>query len=154
MAASDRSWGTRHRHYRQRAGGHGNTFFYLNGPNAEAVLKLPVEDRAKVAIDAFRTDMPDLFDEVVTSLSFAWPEQPWVKGSGAIVPLGGAWTIRDWHTPEGRIHFAGDFTTLKIGWVEGAIEAGLRAARAIDPQAVPEGGPWLRQMQPAAARSL
>lgn len=31
------------------------------------------------------------------------------------------------------LSFAGDFTSLKTGWVEGAIEAGLRAARQIDP---------------------
>jgi monoamine oxidase/UDP-galactopyranose mutase len=40
--------------------------------------------------------------------------------------------INEWNKPEGRIHFAGDFTTLKSGWVEGALESGMRAAKAID----------------------
>jgi monoamine oxidase/UDP-galactopyranose mutase len=40
--------------------------------------------------------------------------------------------INEWAKPEGRLHFAGDFTTMKSGWLEGAIESGLRAARAID----------------------
>ncbi|MDM5317835.1 flavin monoamine oxidase family protein [Fictibacillus sp. b24] len=31
-------------------------------------------------------------------------------------------------TPEGRLHFAGEHTTLKHGWVEGAVESGIRAA--------------------------
>ncbi len=43
--------------------------------------------------------------------------------------------------PEGRIHFAGDFTTMKSGWVEGAIESGLRAARQTDLAAKPEAEP-------------
>jgi monoamine oxidase len=53
--------------------------------------------------------------------------------------------IDEWTRPEGRIHFAGDWTTMKSGWVEGAIESGLRAARQVDPQARPEGRPRLRQ---------
>jgi monoamine oxidase/UDP-galactopyranose mutase len=40
--------------------------------------------------------------------------------------------IEEWTRPEDRLHFAGDFTTMKSGWVEGAIESGLRAARQID----------------------
>lgn len=57
----------------------------------------------------------------------------------------GAWMIDEWTKPSGRIHFAGDFTTMKTGWVEGAIESGLRAARQIDPSAKPEAEPGLRQ---------
>lgn len=53
--------------------------------------------------------------------------------------------IGEWAKPEGRIHFVGDFTTMKTGWVEGAIESGLRAARQIDPAVKPEAEPGLRQ---------
>jgi len=96
-------------------------------------------------VDRFRKDMPDLFDEVVTVQEFAWSEQPWIRGSFGGPPVGGAWMIAEWTKPEGRIHFAGDFTTMKSGWVEGAIESGLRAARQIDPEAKPEAEPGLRQ---------
>jgi monoamine oxidase len=89
--------------------------------------------------------MPDLFDEVLVSDSFAWSEQPWIKGSFGGPPIGGGWMVREWGKPEGRIHLAGDFTTLKSGWVEGAIESGLRAARQIDAEAAPEGTPVIRQ---------
>jgi monoamine oxidase len=33
--------------------------------------------------------------------------------------------------PEGRIHFAGEHTSFEHGWMEGAIESGLREAAAI-----------------------
>ncbi|KZE67156.1 amine oxidase [Fictibacillus phosphorivorans] len=33
---------------------------------------------------------------------------------------------------EGRLHFAGEHTTLKHGWVEGAVESGIRAAIEIN----------------------
>lgn len=119
---------------------HGNGFFYLNGARAKTVLDLPKKERAGFVVDAFRADMPDLFDEVLSTQSFAWTEQPWIKGAFAGVPLGEGWMVRESARPEDRIHFAGDFTTLKSGWVEGAIESGLRAAREIDPDAGPEGG--------------
>jgi monoamine oxidase len=30
--------------------------------------------------------------------------------------------------PEGRIHFAGDHTSSRPGWMQGALDSGLRAA--------------------------
>ncbi|CAN5336619.1 FAD-dependent oxidoreductase [soil metagenome] len=145
MAGSDRSWERVIDITGNEGGGYGNTFFYLNGPNAEALLKRPRETRAQEVVDKFRADLPDLFDEVVTVQDFAWSEQPWIRGSFGGPPVGGAWMIAEWTKPEGRIHFAGDFTTMKSGWVEGAIESGLRAARQIDPAAKPEAEPGLRQ---------
>ncbi|XP_051845801.1 L-amino-acid oxidase isoform X2 [Antechinus flavipes] len=37
----------------------------------------------------------------------------------------------DWTQPEGRVHFAGEYTALPHGWVETAIKSGLRAALRI-----------------------
>jgi len=36
------------------------------------------------------------------------------------------------HSPAGRIHFAGEHTSLYHAWIQGAIESGLRAAHAIN----------------------
>lgn len=145
LAGSDQPWERVIDITGNEGGGQGNLFFYLNGTNATNYLQRPRDTRAQELIDIFRKDMPDLFDEVITLQDFAWSEQPWIKGSFGGPPLGGAWMIDEWTKPEGRIHFAGDFTTLKSGWVEGAIESGLRAARQIDPSAKPEAEPTLRQ---------
>lgn len=145
MAGGDRSWERVIDITGNEPGGHGNVFFYLNDTNAEAVLARPGPDRARPVVEQFRQDMPDLFDEVLTVQDFAWTEQPWVRGSFGSPPIGGGWMLREWTLPEGRIHFAGDFTTLKTGWVEGAIESGLRAARQIDAAAPAEGRPRIRQ---------
>lgn len=145
MAGGDRPWERLIDITGNEPGGHGNTFFYLNGANAEAVLARPLAERTKEIVGLFRADMPDLFGDVITQTSFAWSEQPWIKGSFGSEPVGGGWMLKAWREPEGRIHFAGDYTTLKSGWVEGAIEAGLRAARQIDPDAQPEGQPRIRQ---------
>jgi monoamine oxidase len=138
MAGGDRSWERVIDITGDEPGGYGNVFFYLNGRNAEDILSNPVATRAQQVVDAFRADMPDLFDEVVTVQDFAWPEQPWIRASFGGPPVNGAWMIAEWTRPEDRVYFAGDFTTMKSGWVEGAIESGLRAARQIDPAITPE----------------
>lgn len=139
MAGGDRPWERFIDITGNEPGGYGNGFFYLNGPNADAFLAAPKATRGQQVVDQFLEDMPDLFDEVLSVQDFAWTEQPWVKGSFGSPPIGGAWMVREWSLPEGRIYFAGDFTSLKSGWVEGAIEFGLRAARQIDPDAPAEG---------------
>jgi monoamine oxidase len=126
-------------------GGRGNIFFYLNGANAAAVQSQPAATRAQAFVEAFRAEMPGFIDETTFTGAFAWGEQPWIRGSFGLLPVGGGWMIEEWTRPEGRIHFAGDWTTLKSGWVEGAIESGLRAARQIDPAARAEGNPRIRQ---------
>jgi monoamine oxidase len=145
MAGGDRPWERVIDITGNEPGGRGNTFLYINGSNADAYLKGAPGERANAMVELFRADMPDLFDEVITVREFAWSEQPWIKASFGGTPIGGAWMIQEWTRPEGRIHFAGDFTTLKTGWVEGAIESGLRAARQIDPAARAEGQPAIRQ---------
>ncbi|MEQ8348427.1 MAG: NAD(P)/FAD-dependent oxidoreductase [Sneathiellaceae bacterium] len=130
---------------------YGNAFFYMNGGNAAAYREGPRQTRAQDLFADFQADMPGLIDEAVSLQEFDWKAQPWIRGSFGSTPLGGAWMVREWAKPEGRLHFAGDFVTLKTGWVEGAIESGLRAARQIDPEAPAEGHPWIRQELPAAA---
>ena len=139
MAGGDRPWERVIDITGNEPGGHGNVFFYLNGPNASAELARPRDVRAQEIVQAFEADLPGLFDEVIEVMDFAWPEQPWIRASFGGPPIDGGWMIAEWTRPEDRIHFAGDFTTMKSGWVEGAIESGLRAARQIDAQARPLG---------------
>lgn len=132
MAASDRSWERVIDITGNEPGPYGNAFFYLYGKEIDAVRAKPEEQRTSWVLEQFRKDLPDLIGDIVTTRSVLWSEQPWVKAAFGGPPIGGAWMINEWNKPEGRIHFAGDFTTLKSGWVEGAIESGLRAAKAID----------------------
>ena len=144
MIGSDRPWERVIDIAGNEQGGYGNAFFYLNNKNADAILNVPAEDRAQVIIEQFHGDMPGFFDDIIGKQTFVWKDQPWIKGAYGSLPLGGGWMIKEWSKPEGRIYFAGDYTTLKTGWVEGAIESGLRAARQIDPLVIPEGAPKIR----------
>ena len=135
MAGSDRPWERVIDITGDEQGQYGNLFFYLYGKEIDPVKALPQDQRTASLLRQFRNDLPGLIDQVVTTRSVLWSEQPWVKAAFGGPGLGGAWMIKEWSKPEGRLHFAGDFTTMKSGWVEGAIESGLRAARAIDPAA-------------------
>jgi monoamine oxidase len=70
---------------------------------------------------------------VVTARAIAWDEDPWVRGGYAYFdpafdPLWRAWLAR----PAGRIVFAGEHTSIKWqGYMNGAIESGLRAAAEV-----------------------
>ena len=47
------------------------------------------------------------------------------------------WQLTQFHlaipTAEGPLHFAGEHTSLKHAWIEGAIESAVRAALEIEP---------------------
>jgi hypothetical protein len=138
VAGGDRLWERLIDITGNEPGGHGNAFFYMNGSNSADYRAMPEATREQDLLAMFEADMPGLLGEVIHTETFSWPDQPWIRGSFGDIPTGGAWMIAEWTRPEDRIHFAGDFTGLKSGWVEGAIESGLRAARQIDPLAPAE----------------
>ncbi|HEY1067500.1 MAG TPA: NAD(P)/FAD-dependent oxidoreductase [Pirellulales bacterium] len=138
MAASDRPWERIIDITGNEPGGRGNLFFYLTGENAQSYLRQPKATRARDLVALFNADVPGLLDEVTEIGEFSWGDQPWIKAAFGDVPKEGGWMLQEMKKPAGRLHFAGDFTTFKSGWVEGAIESGLRAARQIDPLAPAE----------------
>jgi monoamine oxidase len=70
---------------------------------------------------------------LLASRAIVWDDDPWVRGGYAYFdpgfdPLWRAWLAR----PAGRIVFAGEHTSIKYqGYMNGAIETGLRAAAEI-----------------------
>jgi hypothetical protein len=42
--------------------------------------------------------------------------------------------------PENRIHYAGEHTSLRYGWIEGAVESGIRVAKEVCDCSAPAGG--------------
>jgi monoamine oxidase len=65
--------------------------------------------------------------------SKSWQDDPWARGALASFRVG---QMTNWLPrivrPEGRIHFAGEHTSIFPATMEGAIESGVRAAREID----------------------
>jgi monoamine oxidase len=69
---------------------------------------------------------------VVAGVDKVWQEDPWVEGGwGWIAPNEMAGLHQARRSAEGRVHFAGEHTSLWAAWMNGAIESGERAADEI-----------------------
>ncbi len=64
----------------------------------------------------------------------SWLRNPYVFGEAAVFT---PWQLTQFHlaipTVEGPLHFAGEHTSLKHAWIEGALESAVRAALEIEP---------------------
>ena len=67
-----------------------------------------------------------------TGVAYRWSRDAWAGGAFAVFHPGQMSTMMpDIARPEGRIHFAGEHTSSWMGWMQGALESGERAAAEI-----------------------
>ena len=68
-------------------------------------------------------------DEFVMGVVQSWATDRYSYGEAAMFYGGQLEELQQYiPTPEGAIHFAGEHTSLKHAWIEGAIESGIRTA--------------------------
>ena len=80
----------------------------------------------------FRRVLPGLHGNVCGIVHKAWQEDPWAGGGwGWTQPRELEWMFPAMRQPEGRIHFAGEHTSLWIAWMNGALESGDRVVNEI-----------------------
>ena len=80
------------------------------------------------AADAF----PDVRREFEKGVVHQWGREQWSRGSFVAFRPGQMTAIMpDIAQPEDRLHFAGEHTSSWMGWMEGALESGERAAREV-----------------------
>jgi monoamine oxidase len=81
-----------------------------------------------LAAEAF----PAVRTEVEKTVVQQWAAERWSRGSFVAFRPGQMSAIMpDITQPEDRLHFAGEHTSSWMGWMEGALESGERAAREI-----------------------
>ncbi|WP_179194817.1 flavin monoamine oxidase family protein [Bacillus sp. EAC] len=75
----------------------------------------------------------EIYDEFLTGTTFSWAKNPFSGGAFAIFKPDQQTEISP-HiaTPEGHVHFAGDHTSTAPGWIQGAIESGIRVAYEVN----------------------
>jgi len=107
---------------------------YVWGEDALRWDSLTVPDRLQFALDG----MCQLHGENVRKLyvggtTKSWMQDPFSCGEAAIFAPGQFESVMPYllHPEGGRIHFAGEHTSLKHAWIEGAIESGVRTALAV-----------------------
>jgi monoamine oxidase len=106
---------------------------YLAGPRARAAAELSAGERVRFALEHVERVFPGAAAHFEAGASQVWDDEPWARGAypwwrpGQLT----AFTAHP-PSPVGRVHFAGDHTTARPGWMEGALQSGQRAAREVN----------------------
>jgi len=83
--------------------------------------------RADAMRKLFRTLVPGIDGQVVRVAHKAWQEDRWSGGvTGVVEPGDYHWMFPAMRRVEGRVHFAGEHTSLWIAWMNGALESAER----------------------------
>lgn len=90
------------------------------------------ETRLEEALEDVAKIHPRIREVYEVGASHAWYDDRYANGAFAMFEPGQLTTLQpDILKPEGRIHFAGEHCSLYHAWIQGALESGLRAGRAI-----------------------
>ncbi len=92
-----------------------------------------IEERADRSIDFLEViyGKNTIRPHVVSAYGFSWEEMPGYRGAFKQYYPGQNHYYSALATAENNIHFAGDAVSFAGGWIEGALQSGLRAARDI-----------------------
>jgi monoamine oxidase len=104
---------------------------YTMDKNADAFCGLTQEDREAYTMLHTEPFFPTIRDERLAFFHYCWREDEFALGAWTDT-LPGRWsTFAVARRVEGRVHFAGEHTSAWAGWMEGAVESGMRAAKEI-----------------------
>ncbi len=105
---------------------------YTWGEDAPRWGSLSPHDRLIEALDDVAEIHPQVRDSFEVGASKMWHDDEFAGGAYALFEPGQQTRLHaDIVAPEGRVHFAGEHTSLCHAWIQGAIESGLRAALAV-----------------------
>ncbi|UOQ43709.1 flavin monoamine oxidase family protein [Halobacillus salinarum] len=107
---------------------------YSWGQNAMLWNSLPEEERIREALFGLSKIYGNrVYEEFNRGASYSWSQNQFSAGCFTLFSPNQS-TDFSWelYLPEGRIHFAGEHTSAFHGWVEGAIESGVRAAYEVN----------------------
>jgi monoamine oxidase len=105
---------------------------HLRGPEAKRVGAMDRAAQIALAVDDLEKTYPGFKSHFEVGTAVTWGEEPWAGGGYAWWRPG---QLTGWMPelarPEGRVHFAGEQTSLLSRTMEGALESGTRAAREV-----------------------
>lgn len=94
----------------------------------------PEEDRIRFALmNLAEIYGQKVYTEFISGASFNWSDNPYSCGAFTAFEPGQETELFPYiKCPEGRVHFAGEHTTHLHGWMQGAIESGIRVAHEVN----------------------
>lgn len=104
----------------------------VGGETGRALAGMTREQAVKFGADFVAKTFPKLRAHFEKGSVYRWALDPWSRGAFAVFHPGQMTSMMpDISRPEGRVHFAGEHTSTWMGWMEGALESGERAAREV-----------------------
>jgi monoamine oxidase len=120
---------------RMQPGDHGILTNFTGGDHGVALGEGTAADQARATVGALERMFPGIqrVHDPESAVRFHWPTHPWTRGSYACYGPGHWTEIGSAEgEPVGRLHFAGEHTSLEAqGFMEGGCESGERAALEI-----------------------
>jgi monoamine oxidase len=114
-----------------QSGSTGMIMAYMQYLNAEAYDRVPLAGRLDYVLGHVERFFPTIRSEALAFAQKSWSEDPWVRGAWTDILPDQGWMFPVLPRAEGRVHFAGEHTSIWAGWMQGAIESGKRAALEI-----------------------
>lgn len=118
-------------------GAHGHAVILASYTWADEALiwdSQPEEERIRYTLKNLAKIYGDIvYSEFVSGASFSWTQNPFSAGAFTAFEPGQELELYPYiPMPEGRVHFAGEHASLTHGWMQGAIESGIRAAYEVN----------------------
>jgi monoamine oxidase len=105
---------------------------FTSGADAETLGRMSDAERLRAALQEATKLWPEAPRHFEGGAVKYWNEDPWIRGSYSFEGVGQA---RDYlqiaAAPEGRVHFAGEHTSVHRASMNGALESGVRAAAEV-----------------------
>jgi monoamine oxidase len=104
----------------------------VGGAIGESLTAMPRPRAVRAGTDLVAKTFPQVRTQLRRSSIYRWAADPWSRGAFAVFRPGQMSAVMPEITrPEGRLHFAGEHTSSWMGWMEGALESGERAAQEV-----------------------
>ena len=105
---------------------------FMAGDQARRVAAMAESARIDYAVNQIERIYPGVREHLEGGASKCWDEDPWARGAAAWFRPGQMIDfLPDIGRPVGRIHFAGEHISPWPGWMQGALQSGLRVAREV-----------------------
>jgi monoamine oxidase len=102
--------------------------------HSRRITGMEEQERINFALEQVEMIYPGMREHFEGGVTKCWDEDEWARGASAYYKPGQFSSLLP-HVarPEGRIHFAGEHTSVWIdGWMQGALESGNRVAREVN----------------------
>lgn len=105
---------------------------YVRGARAEELDQLEGDARVARVLARWEAFLPGAASHAASGTSHSWQRDPWSRAAWAEpTPVQDSELGTALATPEGPIHFAGEHISGARGWMNGALESGIRASAEI-----------------------